>query len=229
MKRKPIQIMAGLINALNPLSKNQNYSINQIHEETNYHWNTVNDYIKLINLVKKFAPDLKIDDKTNEIKIKKQSPYFKNLKKLEQLILYLFISKAFNEESSINKNEIKLNYDSNLDLNEEAKEFIKQSNEGEIYLTLKGKFKAQGIFSSLYKKMIDFIENKSNLKENSNRIWLLNFYEDKESPYLKKKKRFLKTTSRQNSEEDEEKISEYKKMLDLSEKALNNISTENIA
>ena len=103
MKRKPIQIMAGLINALNSFPNDKEYSINKIHDETNYHWNTVNDYIKLIILVKKFAPELKIMKETNEIVIIKQSPYFKTLNEMEQFVLYLFISRAFDKQSVIDK------------------------------------------------------------------------------------------------------------------------------
>ena len=160
MKRKPIQIMAGLINALNSFSNNKEYSINKIHDETNYHWNTVNDYIKLIILIKKFAPELKIMKETNEIVIIKESPYFKTLNEMEQLVLYLFISRAFDKQSVIDKKKIILNNGFNPQISKEFKELINSTSDDGYYLSLKGKFRAQGILASIYKKMVDFIENK---------------------------------------------------------------------
>jgi len=177
MKRKPIQITAGLINAISSFNKGQKYSINEVHELTGYHWNTVKDYVKLIILIEKFAPKLKIDEKSNEIIIAKQSPYFKNFSVLEQLILYLFICKAFNKEYAIKKNKILLNDQSTLNINDGFKEFIKNTSNGALYLTLKGKFKAQGILASIYSDMGDFIEDKLNISlEKPLNVWLLNFY-----------------------------------------------------
>jgi len=177
MKRKPIHILAGLINAMNSLDKDHKYSINEIHEKTNYHWTTVNDYVKLIILAKKFAPDLKIVEKSNVI-ISKQSPYFKRFNLLEQLILFLFISKAFNEASAIKKYKIIFSDGSKLDPNREFKDFIAETSNGAFYLTLKGKFKAQGILASVYSDMGDYIEDISKIpSRKSSKVWLLNFYE----------------------------------------------------
>ena len=50
---------------------------------------------------------------------------------MEKLILYLFKSKAFNEESAIVIN----------------KEFITKTSNNRLYLTLKGKFAAHGILA----------------------------------------------------------------------------------
>jgi len=202
MKRKPIQIMAGLINAFNSFKKGSKYSINEIHEMTEYHWNTVNDYVKLNILVREFSPKLAIDEKTNEIIIKEHSPYFKNLKPLEQLIIFLFISKAFNETSAIQSQEIAFIDDSHPTIDEKYKKYFNDSSGEALYLTLKGKYRAQGILASIYGKMIDFIEDKSSPKEEAINPWLLNFYKRPQKRYSKHRKLNLRE-SKQTSEKKE--------------------------
>ena len=231
MKRKPIHILAGLINAINSLDKDHKYSINEIHEKTDYHWTTVSDYVKLIILAKKFAPDLKIDEKSKGIIITKQSPYFKNFNILEQLLLYLFKSKAFNEESAINKNKIVFNDRSELNPNEEFKEFIKKTSNNALYLTLKGKFRAQGILASIYSDMCDYIENKSKIPlKKSSKVWLLNFYENKQS-LMENKITPKKIRFEQKVELKENEVDDYESVLASYAKTTltHNVSTESIA
>ncbi len=208
MKRKPIHILAGLINAMNSLDKDHKYSINEIHEKTEYHWTTVSDYVKLIILAKKFAPDLKIDEKSKGIIITNQSPYFKKFNLLEQLILYLFISKAFNEESAIKKNKIIFSDGSKLNPSEE---FITETSNRTFYLTLKGKFKAQGILASIYSEMGDYIENNSKIHSKKSKVWLLNFYEN-ETSSLKNKMR-SKIESEQKVEQKSNELDEYQSLF----------------
>lgn len=233
MKRKPINIMAALINALNSYQKDQSYSINQIHEETNLHWNTVHDYIKLINLVKYYAPDLNIDNETNEVIINKQSPYFRNLEKQEQLILHLFLSKAFNKKSALKKEKIHLKNSSKLNKDVLSRKFIEFTSDGALYLTLNGKFKAHGVLSSVYENMVDFIDNKTNPKEKSNNSWVLNFYEDDHSSYLKKKKKYQKCVSERKKEkslsEKSNYITVFEELKGSTRRSSIDISTENIA
>lgn len=233
MKRKPINIMAALINALNSYQKDQSYSINQIHEETDLHWNTVHDYIKLINLVKLYAPDLNIDNETNEVIINKQSPYFRKLEKQEQLILHLFLSKAFNEESALKKEKIHLKNGSKLNKDALSREFIEFTPNYALYLTRKGKFKAHGILSSVYNNMIDFIDNKTTPKEKSNNSWVLNFYEDDRSSSLKTKKEYKKCVSEQkkakNQSEKSDYITVFEELQRSQRRSSIDISTENIA
>jgi hypothetical protein len=233
MKRKPINIMAALINALNSYPMDQSYSINQIHEDTDLHWNTVHDYIKLINLVKYYAPDLNVDNDTNEVIINKHSPYFRKLEKQEQLILHLFLSKAFNKESALKKEKIHLKNGSKLNKETLSREFIQFTSNGDLYLTLKGKFKAHGVLSSVYENMVDFIENKTNPKEKSNNLWLLNFYEDGQSSPLKTKKEYKKCVSEQKKEKKQSENSEYITLFEELKRSQRrssiDVSTENIA
>ena len=232
MKRKPIQITAGLINAMNSYNKDHKYSINEVHELTGYHWNTVKDYVKLIILIEKFAPKLKIDEKSNEIIIAKQSPYLKNFSILEQLILYLFICKAFNEESAINKHKILLSDKSTLNINDEFKEFIKDTSNGALYLSLKGKFKAQGILASIYSDMGDFIEDKLKISlEKPSKVWLLNFYNKMRYSHKENKMKFKKIRSEQKEEIKENELDDYYFLTTSSSNAISShkISTESIA
>lgn len=216
MKRKPIQIMAGLINALNSFPNDKEYSINKIHDETNYHWNTVNDYIKLIILVKKFAPKLKIMKETNEIVIIKQSPYFKTLNEMEQFVLYLFISRAFDKQSVIDKKKIILNNGFNLQISEEFKELIKCTSDDGYYLSLKGKFRAQGILASIYKNMVDFIENKIDISsEKISENWLLNFYGDNKNSYLEKIKNLKVKNIQERKSEEVEDLTEKNQLNEI--------------
>lgn len=216
MKRKPIQIMAGLINALNSFPNDKEYSINKIHDETNYHWNTVNDYIKLIILVKKFAPELKIMKETNEIVIIKQSPYFKTLNEMEQFVLYLFISRAFDKQSVIDKKKIILNNGFNLQISEEFKELIKCTSDDGYYLSLKGKFRAQGILASIYKNMVDFIENKIDISsEKISENWLLNFYGDNKNSYLEKIKNLKVKNIQERKSEEVEDLTEKNQLNEI--------------
>ncbi|MFO8018229.1 MAG: hypothetical protein R6U96_06305 [Promethearchaeia archaeon] len=217
MKRKPIQIMAGLINAFNSFQKGAKYSINEIHEMTDYHWKTVDNYIKLNILVREFSPKLVIDEKTHEIMIEEQSPYFKKLKPLEQLIVFLFISKAFNETSAIPRKEITFLDDSHPTVDEQYKKFINTNSDNALYLTLKGKYKAQGILASIYGEMIDFIEGKSTLKKESPHPWLLNFYGSSSKSYRARRKmdlREAKPTS-EKKRKSEDLSSSYQNALNL--------------
>ena len=227
MKRKPIDIMAGLINALNSYSnENQKYSINKIHDDTTYHWNTVKDYIKLIVLIKQFAPDLGITN-DNEIRIIKHSPYFKTLEETEQLVLYLFISNAFDDQSAIDKKRIVFRNGFNMQY---SQEFISQTAENGLYLTLKGKFLAQGILASIYKDMVDFIQDKLDvsLKKRSEN-WPEIFYGDGRENYYSGRK--LKTKLVRQDREEVKDLSSIKALDDYTNfsKKPYNLSTESIA
>lgn len=238
MRRKPIQIMAGLINALNSYSKDEEYSINKIHEDTNYHWNTVNDYVKLILLVKNFAPDLKLRNETNDMVITKHSPYFKNLDEMEQLIVYLFNSKAFDEQSAIEKEKLMFtnrSNPSNLRIPHPFNEFIRCTHEKRCHLTLKGKFRAQGILASIYKTMIDFIEKETDItRENASEHWLKTFYDDDEKESHLVNTRIPKENGDKQDMKSEEKdeLAKEDMLTDLMRHAGRgsfNISTEHIA
>src|SRR6056297_3548075 len=108
MKRKPIDIISNLINGLNSLKKNSDCSINEIHEKTGFHYNTVKDYVKILTLVQCFAPKIHLDLEKNQLSVSKYSPYIKTLGKLEQLCLMLFANKAFNKEAATNIIDLKI-------------------------------------------------------------------------------------------------------------------------
>ena len=171
MKRKPIDIVADIINSLNGYQEEKKFNINSMKERSNLHWNTSKDYLYLIYFIQKFAPELDIiNSNKNEFKIRKYSKLFTQFSLEEQIIIHLFLEKAFDLDTSININSM---IESQFDINElDDSKFIRifksGKNHSKIYLSLKGRFKAQGILSRINEKMADFIENHNQINLNVN-------------------------------------------------------------
>ena len=166
MKRKPIDIVTDIINSLNGYQEEKKFNINSMKERSNLHWNTSKDYLYLIYFIQKFAPELDIiNSNKNEFKIRKYSKLFTQFSLEEQIIIHLFLEKAFDLDTSININSM---IESQFDINElDDSKFIRifksGKNHSKIYLSLKGRFKAQGILSRINEKMADFIENHNQI------------------------------------------------------------------
>jgi hypothetical protein len=79
------------------------------------------------------------------------------------MIVYLFTERKFDEESSCEINKLKINPSKeDIEKYKTSKYFEFSSNKsGSIYLTRSGKFKAQGILSSLHGEMSDFLDKKA--------------------------------------------------------------------
>ncbi|MHA1857474.1 MAG: hypothetical protein ACTSXY_12655 [Promethearchaeota archaeon] len=172
MKRKPIDIIVGLLNILNSFQTNREYNINEIKQKTGFHWQTISDYVLLIQLIQEFGTKIKINPKTNKIRIISPSNYFRFLTLEEQIITFLFIEKAFNESNSISEdillnffrqNQIKTIKDSPFIKTTFNNTIIRKNNTG-FYLTRRGNFKAQGILASINRKMVEFIDKKANVE-----------------------------------------------------------------
>ncbi len=169
MKRKPINIVADIVNSLNGYQKELKFNINAMKERTNLHWNTSKEYLNLIYFIQNFAPEInKVNSEKNEFTISQYSKYFNHFELEEQIIVHLFLEKAFDKKTSINVVPI---IEIQNDINQLGKsEFIrifKINNNYNGYLNLKGRFKAQGIISRINKKMADFIENPNIVQINS--------------------------------------------------------------
>lgn len=173
MKRKPIDILASIINSLNGYKKEKIIHINSLREKSNIHWTTSKEYLYLIYFIQRFAPQIEIDSDSNNYKITNHSRYFGSFKIEEQIIIHLFLEKAFNAKSGLSLNDILNSKEPYGNLSESKYiRLIKDSNEKvTIYLSTKGKYKAQGILSRINEKMSYFIENREiiTVKNEANR------------------------------------------------------------
>ncbi len=172
MKRKPIDITAGLLNILNSFQTNREYNINEIKQKTGFHWQTISDYTLLIQLIQEFGTKIKINPITKKIRIISSSNYINFLTFEEQIISFLFIEKAFDESNSISENILLNLFPQNEIKTIETSPFIKVSiknilnrkNITRYYLTRRGNFKAQGIIASINRKMAEFIDKKADVE-----------------------------------------------------------------
>jgi hypothetical protein len=161
MKRKPIEIVGTLLNGLNSLNKNGKYSINEIHEKTGFHYNTVKEYMKLINLIQCFSPRIEMNLNSNKISIKEYAPFTTTFNDTQQLELMLFVNRALSEESAKNIKELEITPRIIKESNQ-FMEIIYDNNDHPVsaYLTTRGKFKAQGLLVFINQKIGEIIDNK---------------------------------------------------------------------
>ena len=172
MKRKPIEITAGLLNILNSFQTNRDYNINEIKQKTGFHWQTISDYILLIQLIQEFGAKIKINPKTNKIQILSPSNYLEKLTIEEQMIVFLFIEKAFDDFTSIPEvilfnsfpqNDIETIINSPFIITILSHNMKRKTNP-RFYLSQRGKYKAQGILSSINRKIAEFIDKKADIE-----------------------------------------------------------------
>ena len=170
MKRKPIEIVAGLLNAFNSFEINKDYNINEIRLKTGYHWETIRDYILLINLIQRFSPTIAYSSKLKRLHVLDRSNHAKSYSLEHQLVIYLFTNRMLNKEQSISLKEIIP--DVNLIPKREVArikgssymQFINSHGEENVFLTRKGKFKAQGLLASINMKMGEYIDNQGDVQ-----------------------------------------------------------------
>lgn len=190
MKRKPIEIVADVINSLNGLQMNQQYSINELKSRSNIHWETASNYLQLIQFIQDYAPKIEMDPETKNFQICAYSNVTQNLPLEEQLILYLFLNKAFSNESMISERELWENLPPDqLRTIENSKylEMAKFNNENIFMLTRKGKFKAQSILANINRSMAYSIDNcgKKLIPKSENMV-LIPFQKNNEIEKLRK-------------------------------------------
>lgn len=172
MKRKPIDITTGLLNIFNSFQTNRDYNINEIRKKTGFHWQTISDYILLIQLIQEFGTKIKINPITKKIRIMSSSNHMKFLTLEEQIITFLFIEKAFDEPNSISEDILLNLFPQNEIKTINASPYIKttlintlnRKFNTRFYLTRRGNFKAQGILASINRKMAEFIDKKADVE-----------------------------------------------------------------
>ena len=154
------------MNAFNSFKTNEEYSINKIKEKTGLHWETIHDYIVLTKLFDEFCPQIEFNPKTKKVKIIQPSKSLLKRNFEDQMIVYLFTERNFDEKSSCEIQKLKIN-PSKEDIKKlkASKYFEFALNKPEsIYLTKSGKFKAQGILSSLHGEMSEFLDKKADIE-----------------------------------------------------------------
>jgi hypothetical protein len=151
------------MNAFNSFKANEEYSINKIKEKTGLHWETIHDYIVLTKLFDEFCPQIEFNPKTKKVKISQPSKSLLKRNFEDQMIVYLFTERIFDDETSCEIKKIKINPSKeDIEKYKTSKYFEFALNKSaSIYLTKSGKFKAQGILSSLHGEMSDFLDKKA--------------------------------------------------------------------
>jgi predicted transcriptional regulator len=168
MKKKPSMIFSILINTLNNLKQNEEYSINEISEKSGLHWQTANEYLRTLLYLFKFSPKFIINDK-DKIEIINHSEVYKDLSKSQKILLYLYESKAFNPDTSISLDDYFESNDLETYVEELiAKEQIERIPEEEQYfLTKAGKLLVISIYSRIEKSLFDLKNMGINVKDES--------------------------------------------------------------
>ncbi len=169
------------MNVLSNLKINEEYSINEISEKSGLHWQTANDYLRILSHLLKFSPKIKIND-NNKIEVISHSDFFERLSINQRILVTLYESKAFNEKSAIRIKKIISDPDLEIYLEElTSKEQIKKNtSEDEYFITNRGKTVVISLYSDITQDIFSFdydIEEISQMetsKENTEKINLQN-------------------------------------------------------
>lgn len=100
MNKDPLSIILSLIYNLNLLEENREFNINELKSlpQMERHWITIKKYLKIIQLIQKYCPQIELKDSKFEIK---KSQIYQRFSKKEQLLLFLFNNQALDEENAI--------------------------------------------------------------------------------------------------------------------------------
>jgi len=146
MRRDPLSIVSILIQTLESLKENRDYTFNELSNRTNLHWETVKKYMFLIKYIQNLAPLIEIEG--NKFRIIKK-PSSKTLNLREKLLATLFYSRAFQENSAIQL-QVK---DNSIVQDLLTQELIQTTEHNTFYLTDSGK----RIAFRIYRKITDTI------------------------------------------------------------------------
>lgn len=184
MKKKPSEIFSILINTLNNLDNKKQYSINEISEKSGLHWQTVNEYLKVLTHIQIFSPIININE-SNKVQITNHSKFLKNLAINQKILLTLYENKAFDENSSLKIENFILDSDLEIYLEELiAKDQIKISNRSDMYyITNNGKINVISLYSEMSKAIFDIYNTSQEISENAEFYEILN--------YMKQQNKFL--------------------------------------
>ncbi|MBD3212946.1 MAG: hypothetical protein GF311_10090 [Candidatus Lokiarchaeota archaeon] len=153
MKKDPLSIATSLVFNLNLLREGIEYNINEIKSLRNLenHWNTIQKYIKMLNIVKKFSPEFELKDSKIIIR---HSELYRRLDQVERFILHLSNIDAEEPESAI---ELPEEFD--IEKIEESEGYLyDRIGENKYYLRKSGK----NIFRLIKENLSELIfQNKS--------------------------------------------------------------------
>jgi hypothetical protein len=170
---KPEQIFLNIINLLNEYKIGQPIQINDLNEKLPHHYNTIKDYLKIIDFIQNACPKIKNNVQTETYELNGYNPLLDRMDQEEQLILYLFIEKIFDEKTARNIDELMGKNQYNFDAIKKSPyinytyEINKISNNRivKIWLSRRGGLKAQGLFSKLYEIMKNYLDSPSSILE----------------------------------------------------------------
>jgi hypothetical protein len=166
MKRKPIDIVAEITNHLIKYSIDSEFSISELSKNTDSHYNTMSDYMILIQMIQRLCPQIHFDAKNKKIKIKGISPGFRKFSQEEQIILHLFSHKIFDFHSSIPISQFENQNPPQLIEKLKNLPYIQliyledDPTQTRIYLKQIGMLKAQGLMASMNRLMGEYIESE---------------------------------------------------------------------
>ena len=205
MKRKPIEIMADVINTLNGLQMNKEYNINEIKKRSQIHWETALNYTLLIQFIQEYAPKIHLNAEKKNFQLITHSKQMGNFNIEDQMILYLFLEKAFSLSTATKEFELWNKFlQSKIKSIENSKffEIEKNMNEKQFYLNRKGKFKAQGLLASINNAMGLFIDNLGQKNQKKRDNFVIKPFRCEKSAYLLRKT-INNDENRKNGESDQ--------------------------
>ncbi|MFO8020803.1 MAG: hypothetical protein R6U96_19425 [Promethearchaeia archaeon] len=133
MKKDPLGIATSLVYHLNLLRENVEYNINELKNLRNIenHWKTIQKYLKMFKIIKKYCPQIELNESKLTIK---ESELYKRLNPKERLILYLFNEGAKNADTAV---EIPNEFQTE-ELGESEGYLYKRTEENKFHLTRSG-------------------------------------------------------------------------------------------
>ena len=100
MKKDPLVTMMTLLHNLSLLEADIELNIHQFKKlfHSDLHWVTIQKYLKIINLVQKYSPEIELNDSILNIK---EPKIHNHLSTKEQLVTYLYLSNALDDKTAI--------------------------------------------------------------------------------------------------------------------------------
>ncbi|TXT59802.1 MAG: hypothetical protein BAJALOKI2v1_170056 [Promethearchaeota archaeon] len=156
MNRDPLSIILSLIYSLNVLQDDKEYNINELKSlpKMDRHWITIKKYLKIIQIIQKFSPEIKLEDSKFEIK---NSKIYERFNEKEKLILYLFNNEALREDQAIKLPDSLFN----INIQEYSGYLFHKVEENKYYLSKAG----MDLYKSINRDLTDLIYNNKDVND----------------------------------------------------------------
>ncbi len=166
MRKKPRTIFSVLLNILNNLDVNNEYSINEISDKAGLHWKTTEEYLEILFNIIRFIPKTKLNEENGKIVIEKHSNYYEELTLSQKILVNLYEHKAFDEKSAVPIEYFNSTVDLEIYVEDLIlKEQIAKIDEDDYYFILQeGKKIAFSIFSQITAEIFS-IDAETKLKD----------------------------------------------------------------